>query len=199
MSDTLTVQLARTGLIQFGHFTQPDGAAWPVMLNLAWLPSYPALLGEVAAALEALSGDWTADRMLATARALPIGVAFSQRTGLPLTYATDDIRDYTAAFAIEGAYDVGHPTVLLVDVLVDATQAQVIAGAAKRVGLNVSTIVAVVDFGLGAQAQLAEAGFVVQAVLTLRAMLAELATVGWLAPTLRASVEEWLGSVDFFA
>lgn len=192
MIDSLTMQLARTGLIQFGHFTQPDGVTWPVMLNLAWLPSYPALLGEVAAALEALSGAWAADRMLATARALPIGVAFSLRTGLPLTYATGDTRNYTAAFAIEGAYDVGHPTVLLADVLIDAAQAQAMTGAAKRVGLNVSTIVAVVDFGLGAQMELAEAGFTVQTVLTLRAMLAELATAGWLSPTLRASVEEWL-------
>ncbi len=49
----LTLALAQAGLIQFGRFFQPDGSAWPVALNLRWLPSYPALLREVAAALSA--------------------------------------------------------------------------------------------------------------------------------------------------
>jgi hypothetical protein len=37
-------------------------------------------------------------------------VALSLRANLPLVYPYGETRDYTAAFAIEGAYDVGHPT-----------------------------------------------------------------------------------------
>jgi orotate phosphoribosyltransferase len=102
----LTLALARAGLIQFGRFFQPDGAAWPVALPLRWLPSYPALLRDVAAALEPLLDGIEADRILTTADATPIGVALSLRTDRPLVYPYGEVRAYTAAFAIEGAYDV---------------------------------------------------------------------------------------------
>ena len=97
--------LAEAGLIQFGRFARTDGAAWPVLVRLRWLPSYPALLHDVAAALgRALEGT-PADRVLTTQDAIPLGVALSLHTGLPMTYPYGEVRDYTTAFAIEGAYD----------------------------------------------------------------------------------------------
>jgi orotate phosphoribosyltransferase len=188
----LSIKLAKAGLIQFGRFIQPDGAAWPVALMLRWLPSYPALLWDVAAALEPLLDGITADRILSTAEAIPIGVALSLRSSRPLVYPYGEVRSYTAAYAIEGAYDVGHPTLLLSDSLIDAPQAQTITALARRVGLEVHDVLAVMDLGLGAREELEAAGYVVHSVLSLRDLLPLLEAEELLPPVMRASVERWM-------
>jgi hypothetical protein len=192
-SGALTLALAQAGLIQFGRFLQPDAAVWPVAFNLRWLPSYPALLREVAAVLGALLDGIGADRILTTADATPIGVALSLRTDRPVLYPYGELREYTAAFAIEGAYDVGHPTLLLSDVLIDAAHAGAITALARRVGLEIRAVLAVVDLGLGARGQLESAGYDVRCALTLAAMLPVLETSGLLPPAMRAAVEQWIG------
>ncbi|MBN1563444.1 MAG: hypothetical protein JXA10_06385 [Anaerolineae bacterium] len=197
----LTRTYAANGLIQFGHFTQPDGSIWPFMINLRWLPSYPAVLAQTADALapifEPVVNQYAALRLLTTVAALPIGVALSLRTNVPLVYPYGTVRDYTAAFAIEGAYDVDHPTVLLTDVLLDAAQVEAITAVARRVGLNIDTILAVIDLGFGARDALESAGYTVQTVMTLCAMLpilAENEPITYLPPVMRASLEAWLAN-----
>jgi orotate phosphoribosyltransferase len=191
---SLAVQLARAGLIQFGRFVQPDGAIWPVAVHLRWLPSYPALLRNVAEALGMLLEGTEADRLLATADAIPLGVALSLHTDLPMVYISGEVRDYTAAFAIEGAYDVGHPTVLLSDLLLDATQASAITALAQRVGLEVHAILAVLDIGLGAREALAAAGYTLRCALTLDEMLPVLQEGELIPPVMRSSVEGWMAA-----
>jgi orotate phosphoribosyltransferase len=191
MSD-LTLKLERAGLVQFGRFERPNGDIWPVMVNLLWLPSYPALLRDVAAALHPLLDGIEADRLLTTVDALPVGVALSLRADLPMVYPYGEVRDYTAAYAIEGAYDVGHPTLLLSDVLIDSSQANRITALAHKVGLDVLAALAVVDLGLGAREKLESAGYTVRCALTLREMLPVLAQAGLLPPKMRETVEEWL-------
>jgi orotate phosphoribosyltransferase len=190
--ESLTRALARAGLVQFGRFARSSGETWPVMVNLLWLPSYPALLRDVAAALHPLLHGIEADRLLTTADALPIGVALSLRADLPLVYPYGEVRDYTAAFAIEGAYDVGHPTLLLSDALIDAPQANAITALARKVGLDVHSVLAVVDLGLGAREALESAGYAVRCVVALRAMLAVLLDEGLLPPIMHATVETWM-------
>ena len=188
----LALKLAEAGLIQFGRFARTDGAAWPVLVRLRWLPSYPALLHDVAAALgRALEGT-PPDRVLTTQDAIPLGVALSLHTGLPMTYPYGEVRDYTTAFAIEGAYDVGHPTLLLADILEDADQAQRLTAQARRVGLNVGDVLAVLDLGLGASAQLAASGYRVTTLFALRDMLAPFVEGGILTQPMSATVIRWL-------
>ncbi|MCD4686889.1 MAG: hypothetical protein K8S97_13235, partial [Anaerolineae bacterium] len=170
-SDNLALALAQQGLIQFGRFAQDDGAIWPVAVRLLWLPSCPVLLRDTAAALRSLVRELDAVRLLTTVDAIPLGTALALSTEIPMTYPYGEVRDYTAAYAIEGAYDVGHPTVLLADVLIDAAQAEQITALARRVGLDVHTVLAVLDIGLGARERLEALGYGVRTVFTLREML----------------------------
>jgi orotate phosphoribosyltransferase len=190
----LAVQLAQAGLIQFGRFVQPDGAIWPVAVHLGWLPSYPALLRDVAASLATLLEGIKADRLLATANAIPLGVALSLHTELPMVYAFGEVRDYTAAFAIEGAYDVGHPTVLLSDLLLDVAQANAVTALAQRVGLEVHTILSVLDMGLGSREALSAAGCILRCALTLRDVLPLLEEQGLIPPPMHRAVETWMAA-----
>ncbi len=188
----LGLALARAGLIQFGRFVQPDGAIWPLAARLVWLPSYPALLRDVAAALHPLLQSFQVDRVLTTAEALPIGVALGLRSDVPVVYPIGGARDQPAAFVIEGAYDVGHPTLLLADVLVDGRQAQALAVLAGRVGLDVHNVLAVLDLGLGAREALDTLGYTVRCVLALRDLLPALEGAGLLPPVMRVTVERWM-------
>lgn len=188
----LAFRLAEAGLIQFGRFAHPDGTIWPLLVRLRWLPSYPALLADVASALTGALEGALADRVLTTQDAIPLGVALSLRTGLPMTYPYGDVRDHTAAFAIEGAYDVGHPTLLLADVLEGADQAQHLIALAHRVGLNVGDVLAVLDLDLGASAQLTAHGYRVRTLFALRDLLGPLAEAGVLPPAMSATVSRWL-------
>lgn len=190
----LAVHLAQAGLIQFGRFVQADGAIWPVAVHLGWLPSYPALLRDVAASLAALLEGIKADRLLATANAIPLGVALSLHTDLPMVYVAGEVRDYTAAFAIEGAYDVSHPTVLLSDLLLDAAQANAITALAQRVGLEVHTVLSVLDMGLGSREVLEATGYAARYALTLRDMLPLLEEHGLIPPLMRSTVEAWMAA-----
>ena len=180
--------LGEAGLVQFGRFEQPDGAIWPVAVRLEWLPSYPALLQQAAAAVQPLLAKTDVDRLLTTQAAIPLGVALSLRSGLPMVYPYGAARDYTAAYVIEGAYDVGHPTVLLANMLVDATQADAITAVARKVGLDVGAVLAVLDLDLGARQALETSGYAVHCVGTLRGALDALGP----PPLMRAAVEQWL-------
>ena len=86
----------------------------------------------------------------------------------------------------------GHPTLLLSDVLIDAPQADRVTALARRVGLDVHTVLAVIDLGLGARGELESAGYGVRCVLALREMLPVLAEEGFLPPVMRQTVETWL-------
>lgn len=188
----LVVSLAQAGLIQFGRFSQPNGAVWPVAVHLRWLPSYPRLLRDVAGVLAPRAAATGADRMLTTQEAIPLGTAVSLAAGLPMVYPYGRVYNHTPAYAIEGAYDVGHPTLLLSDVLLDAAQAEVITRLARRVGLEITLALSVLDLGIGAQAELVRAGFAVDVILTLAEALPILEREGLLPARMRAAVENWM-------
>ena len=194
-AQALALALAEAGLIQFGRFAHPDGTTWPLLVRLRWLPSYPALLHDVAAALARALDGALADRLLPTQDAIPLGVALSLHTGLPMAYPSNEARAYTTALAIEGAYDVGHPTLLLADVLDDAAHAQRLTALARRVGLDVGDVLAVLDLGRGASAQLAANGYRVGTLFALPDLLGPFVEAGLLTPTMRAVIAGWLDGV----
>jgi orotate phosphoribosyltransferase len=191
---SLALRLVEAGLIQFGRFAQPDGSCWPVQVRLRWLPSYPVLLREVAAALADLLDGLDVDRLLSTPAAIPLGTALSLHTDLPMTYALEGIHDRPAAFVIEGAYDVGHPTLLLTDVLATADQAEHLIALGSHTGLEVHTVLAAFDLGIGGRGRLEVAGYQVVSLMTLPALLDPFAQAGLVPAPLRASIERWLAT-----
>lgn len=191
-TEGLARALADAGLIQFGRFAQPDGGVWPVAVHLDWLPSYPDVLRQAARALAPLMDGLGVDRVLAGPGALPVGVALSFETGVPLVYTVSEMRSAADAFAIEGAYDVGHPTVLLSNLLLNAAQAESLTALAGRVGLEVRAMLAVLDLGLGAREALEAGGWIVRSSLTLGRALPVLEAAGALPPVMRARVQAWI-------
>jgi orotate phosphoribosyltransferase len=140
-------QYIAAGLVQFGRFQQQDGSFAPLSLNFLLLPSFPALMRQTARELVPLLKKTPANRLLAARQTIPLGAALAIESDMPLTYPYGEAKAYTNAYVIEGAYDVGHPTALLTDVLTDAEDVVSLLEPARKVGLNIVDVICLTTIG----------------------------------------------------
>jgi hypothetical protein len=133
----LTTLLLETGLLQFGWF-EPGGV--PIRLNLEMLPAYPDVLREFIA----LAKPYTTNihRLISVHAALPLGVGLSLETNIPLVYSRGTAN--SATYDLVGAYDIGHPALLLVNTLDDTPNIIDFVISARSVGLQIQHILAIV-------------------------------------------------------
>lgn len=137
--------LLDTGMLQFGLFRQGEEFV-PFRFSLGYLPAYPQALSTLASAASALIADMEVDRLVAVPDALPFGVALSLQTGCSLAYSRG--KGEEAAFDLVGAYNAGHRAVLLTNVLHRYEPLLPLVADTHRVGLDVRTVLALVDLGL---------------------------------------------------
>lgn len=135
-------ELLRIGAIQFGRFEGHPGIFQPLKINLRLLPSYPVALGMLADALAPLIRIDGLTHLLAMPAAVPLGVAVSLKTSMPLVYPAADDPQF-----IEGAFDYNVPTLLLTDVLNGGSAEHTMITRAHRQGLDVKAVIAVFDLG----------------------------------------------------
>jgi len=138
----LTQLLLDAGLLQFGWF---EGA--PMQMGLEMLPSYPDILNKIADEAQAfiVKLEVQPERLIATAASVPLGVAISLRTNIPLVYsrgiggaAVDDL---------VGAYDIGHPVLMVAGVIGGPSGMEEFVHTARRVGLQIQNCFGVIDLG----------------------------------------------------
>lgn len=197
MSQDLFAQYVEAGIVQFGRFQQPDGAFHPISFNFLLLPSFPQLMGATARALTPLLMGANTNRLLATRAAIPLGAVLAVESGIPLTYPYGEAKSYTAAYVIEGAYDVGHPTTLLTYTLTAADDAHQLLEPARRVGLHVHHVLCLTALDKSSLTQLTAQGITVQPLMAdLKRNLIALEAQGKLTSQLRQYIVAWLnGSV----
>lgn len=176
---SLLDQLIETGLMQFGHFVR-NGSTEPVRFQLEMLASYPVLLADAAEMLSALLPP--VDRLLSTAGAIALGTALALKSGIPLVYRRGG--EDEPAFDLVGAYDIGHPAVLVTNVAGEVSQTQFLA-TARRVDLNVQSVACLIDLGI-------ESDLPVVSLFRMREVLAGLLERGVLPHGQVRAVEDWL-------
>jgi hypothetical protein len=107
------------------------------------LASYPAALEAVVEAAQTAMQGATYNRLACTFDALPFGVALALRTGIPLVYSRGSAEQPVSDLV--GAYDIGHPALLLTNsVGWEAYPAHLVKGA-RRVGLEVRTLLTILE------------------------------------------------------
>lgn len=180
---TLAQTLLDHGLIQFGWF-QRHGARLPFALDFELLASYPALLARIAAEAQAALADIQVTRLVCPAAALPLGVAYALRSGVPLVYSRGTSEQ--PVFDLIGAYDIGHPTLLLANAL-DHEPLHLIAEA-RRVGLDIRTALILLEL----RPLPPTAGLRVVPLLRMADVVDEAAAQGRLAPTHAQAVLDWI-------
>lgn len=178
----LVQYLLDAGMLQFGSFAHPDG--WqPYHLSLELLPSYPAVLAKVAEQALPLVGE--VDHLVCLPSALPLAVALSLCTSVPLVYSRGT--QESAVFDLVGAYDIGHPTLMLANDLSELTLLTHVMTQARRVGLDIQRILVIVDEGTGVPH-----GSEVQHLLHLPSAVEHLITTGKLPAGHGQRVLQWI-------
>ncbi len=130
------------GLIQFGWF-EHDDAVQPVAVHLEMIASFPDILSrivEAAAARLELSGY---ERLLGTPDAIPFATAVSLASGVPLVYSRGMAEP--ASVDLVGAYDGGHPALLVANAVGLGRDLPSLVSKARRVGLEVNTLLAILE------------------------------------------------------
>jgi hypothetical protein len=129
-SGDLPAALLTAGIIQFGHFIDPDGRATPVRFQFELLPAYPSLLNLAAEAVTRQIENRGLQRLVCDQDSLPLAVCVDQKTRIPLIYNSEG--------GLAGAYDVGHPAALIGNVYEpqNANTLEVVRTRARRTGLE---------------------------------------------------------------
>jgi hypothetical protein len=180
VTNTLADDLLDTGLLQFGLF---NGSA-PCKLSLEMLPSYPDVLRRLVA--DALSKCEIAaySRLLSVWDVLPFAVALGLESDVPVVYSQGS--DADSVFDLIGAYDVGHPALLVVNIWRHGSYDQLI-NRARHVGLEITGVLAVISLQLAASNRLE-----VTALLPLSDTIRELVRGGKIPPQQAQAVQTWL-------
>jgi len=179
-------RLIQSGLIQFGAFPR-QGSIVPFDLSLALIGSYPDLLRDLANnAAERLAGV-TVTRLLATSEAIPFGVALSLRLSVPLVYSkgtgTSPVDD------LVGAYDIGHPALLITNSVGFDQSIEALVKGARRVGLEVHTLITLLECRV---TPLVELGVDVVPLVRLSDLVDQLVAAGELPTGQAALVKQWI-------
>lgn len=145
MDDHLLTAIFEAGLLQFGQFK--NGARFdPFRENLHLLPAYPDILTAVTDALVPIAQSLPIERLVSVGGALPLGTALSLKTHMPLVYSKGS--DEPLVNDLIGAYDVGHPALLVTNVLTRDNDSIVrLLQNGRRVGLEISHVITILQIG----------------------------------------------------
>lgn len=132
--------LIETGIVEFVLFNL-NGTEAPIRFNWEYLPAFPDALKKLAYTVQSVLNQVQVDRLLVPNEALPLGLAVSLQTNVPLIY---NKAEREAASNLIGAYDTGQIAILIA---YDADNIAPLVLKAHQVGLKVISAFSVMKIG----------------------------------------------------
>ena len=192
--ETLSEALLRSKCVRLGSFKLKSGLISPIYLDLRRLVTHPDILKIVAKDYAKVLADLPVqyDRLCGLPyAALPIATAVSLETNKPLIYPRREAKAYGTKASIEGHFNKGD-RVVIIDDLVTTGETKIEAiDKLRSAGLEVVSIVVLIDREQGATKFLGDRGFDFRAVTNLTKLLA-----AWKS-TNSISQEQYEKVVDF--
>jgi len=164
--------LLEAGCIKFGEFTLKSGLKSPIYIDLRRIISDPKLLAEVAQAYLPLISALRFARIAGLPyAAIPIATAISLAGGYPMIYPRKEAKTYGTRAEIEGEYQAGEIVVVIDDLATTGGSKFEAIEKLTAAGLVVRDVVVLIDRQSGAKESLEQAGYSMQAVLTITQLL----------------------------
>ena len=164
--------LLSAGCIKFGNFTLKSGLQSPIYIDLRQIITHPSLLAEIARAYLPLLSTLSFTRIAGLPyAAIPIATAISLAGNFPMIYPRKEVKSYGTKAEIEGEYHEGETVVVIDDLATTGGSKFEAIEKLTGAGLIVKDIVVLVDRQSGAKESLAQAGYSMYAVLTIRQLL----------------------------
>jgi orotate phosphoribosyltransferase len=165
----IALGIVEHGLFNFGEFTFKSGIKSPMYMNLRNLLSYPEFLKDVAKAYAELIDGVEYDRLGAIPYgAISMASALSLKLNTPWLCARKESKEYGMGKDLIGDFEEGE-TVLIIDDLVTNGDSKVESlGSFTGNGLSVKDFAVMLDYDRGATEMLAEKGFNLHRMMTVR-------------------------------
>ncbi|NDJ53295.1 MAG: orotate phosphoribosyltransferase [Chloroflexi bacterium] len=193
---TLAQGLFEIGAVKFGEFTLKSGEISPIYIDLRRVVAEPKLLKEIALAMSQQARTLTYDLLAPIPLAgLPLGLALSLMKDQALIYPRMEKKQHGTRQPIEGIYELGQTALLVDDVLSRATSKLEAIAVLEAEGLIVKDILVLIDREMGGAEALAERGYSLHAVYTLRQLLSDLRSSKLINVEQETIVLEWLEKV----
>jgi len=191
------------GCIKFGEFRLKSGIMSPVYCDFRGLVSKPELLKEIGQALGERAkqigcGSKPGDRLAGIPYAgLPLGVAASLASGIPMIYPRKEAKDYGTKKLIEGEFAEGNRVLVIDDIITDGASKIEAIEPLKDAGLVVEDVLIILDREQGGDRILAKAGYRLHSLGKLGEVLDALVAAGKVEPDMRARVAEFIEANQF--
>lgn len=170
--DGFAAELHRIGCVKFGEFTLKSGQKSPVYVDLRGLVSHPSVLRLAGEALVGVLNGLEFDRIAGLPYAgLPLAVSASLAGDLPMLYARKEAKEYGTKRLIEGNYEAGQTVAVLDDVITNGGAKLELVEPFLAEGMKVRDFVVLIDREQGGAQALAEKGYRLHSVFTLRQVL----------------------------
>lgn len=150
-----------------GDFVLSSGARSSFYFDKYLFETKPAIMSRVAAALAELVPDGV-DRLAGPELgAVALATAVSLETGIPFVIVRKESKDYGTSKIIEGEINSGERVLVVEDVITSAGEALKAAAKLEGVGAEVAGILAVLDREQTGAANIAAAGYTMDALFRL--------------------------------
>ena len=185
----LITGLADLGGLQFGDFTLASGKRSSIYVDLRLLVSQPNLMQAAARAYARELNLMECDRIAGIPyAALPIGMAVSLASGVPLIYNRKESKSHGLGKEIEGLWQPGERVVIIEDVITTGGSIVSSVELFRAAGLVVEDAIVLLDRQQGGVENLREAGIRVHSVLELGDVLQLLAKTGHIPEDIRQTL-----------
>lgn len=196
--NTLYNKIFDAGCIKFGEFKLKSGIMSPVYCDFRGLVSNPSLLAEVGKALGDRAKQIGCDLVAGIPYAgLPLGVAASLASGIPMIYPRKEAKQYGTKKLIEGVYNPDDNVLVIDDIITDGASKIEAIEPLKSAGVNVTDVLIILDREQGGDKILAKAGYKLHSLGKLSEVLDALVAAGKVDAEMRAKVAEFIAANQF--
>jgi len=196
--NNLYESIFQAGCIKFGEFRLKSGIMSPVYCDLRMLVSSPALLAELGQKLGERAKEIGCDRIAGIPYGgVPIAVAASIASGIPMIYPRKEVKDHGTRQAIEGVYNRGEKVLVIDDLITSGASFSEAVAPLEAAGLVVKDTLVILDREQGGAKVIANAGYNVHSLMTLSGLVDALVTAGKLDAAMQTKVSDFIAANQF--